>query len=161
MSSHVHCQINSSGNLLDWCDVHDVEMPVTMKFRINASMKVICFTTVTETIEAFSGSSTQAATMLLCLVMLLTWIGSCSLWTVSNWWCWKVSGAKSRRQAESSRFDLVIFFQMRLVRLMYGRKNKEWPLMYAIFYAFQPSFTHKLREIYSLLAFVFVVILVS
>ena len=117
MSSHVHCQINSSGNLLDWCDVHDVEMPVTMKFRINASMKVICFTTVTETIEAFSGSSTQAATMLLCLVMLLTWIGSCSLWTVSNWWCWKVSGANSRRQEENSRFDLVIFFQMRLVRL--------------------------------------------
>ena len=33
--------------------------------------------------------------------------------------------------------------------------------MYAIFYAFQPSFTHKLREIYSLLDFVFVVILVS
>ena len=117
MSSHVHCQINSSGNLLDWCDVHDVEMPVTMKFRISASMKVTCFTTVTETIEAFSGSSTQAATMLLCLVMLLTWIGSCSLWTVSNWWCWKVSGANSRRQAENSRFDLVIFFQMRLVRL--------------------------------------------
>ena len=49
--------------------------------------------------------------------MLLTWIGSCSLWTVSNWWCWKVSGANSRRRAENSRFDLVIFFQMRLVRL--------------------------------------------
>jgi len=49
MSSHVHCQINSSGNLIDWCDVHDVQMPMTMKFRINASMKVTCFATVTET----------------------------------------------------------------------------------------------------------------
>jgi hypothetical protein len=42
-------KINSSGNLLDWCDVHDVEMPMTMKFQSNASMKVTCFATVTET----------------------------------------------------------------------------------------------------------------